>query len=62
MEKQEEIVGYITLGPKENYHGAIAIFYEPNEVQLHNIQELFGWDYVSRKEFDEQWKAKQESR
>ena len=39
--------GFITIGPKSASAACIAIYYTPTADQIRNLQELFGWDYVS---------------
>jgi hypothetical protein len=45
-----EAKGYITLGPKTAYQYCIAIYYTPTDEQIKNLQEMFGWDFVTPEE------------
>ena len=48
------VVGYIILGPRKvfPYVTCICVGYEPNEEQIKNMQDFFGWDYMSAEEYD----------
>ena len=47
--------GYITFGPKDNYQTCIQIFYTPTPDQIKNLQDLFGWDFVTIEEDKAIW-------
>lgn len=49
---EDKRTGFITIGPKSVLATCIAIYYTPTADQIRNLQEMFGWDYVSCEEME----------
>ena len=43
--------GYITFGPKDNFHCCVQINYLPTQAQIENLRKFFGWDYITLEEY-----------
>lgn len=50
--------GFITFGPKNNYQTCVQIFYTPTPEQIKNLQDLFGFDFVTMEEDKVIWREK----
>lgn len=50
---EDEPTGVITFGPKEHFLCCVQICYTPTKEQIKNMNEFFGWDYVTNEELKE---------
>ena len=49
----KKTAGVITFGPKNNFLWGVPVCYTPTQEQIKNLQEVFGFDYISNEELEQ---------
>lgn len=52
-EPKRYFAGVITFGPKNNFSWCVPVCYTPTPEQIKNLQEVFGFDYMSNEELEQ---------